>query len=597
VKAIKTLDRFDPEIPTLGWGVIEFIETWLIQPDGDNAGEPFVLTREQRNFLLWFYAVDRSGRWRFRRAVLRRSKGWGKSPFLAAVCLVELVGPVVFAGWDRNGDPIGRPHASPWVVIAGVSETQTANTLDAVRAMISGEFADEFGLDVGMTRIYVAGGGKLVPITTNPATQEGARPTFAVMDEVHHWTIGNGGKALAKVIRRNLTKIKGARSIVTTNAHSPAQDTVARDLFDAHRAQVEGRTRRADLLYDCVEAPPLSDDDLASEETLRAALRCAYGDATWIDLDDIISEIYSPDVPIEDSCRFFLNQIVDAADAWATALEWDSNLVLGLAPLRHATPGQWRKGDTVCLGFDGGRTDDSTALVAVRLSDGAVFILGLWEKPTGPDGEGWEVNREAVRGAVDNAFATLDVVAFFADVAEWETDVDDWRDRFGERLFHKATAKHAVAWDMRAHGADTVRATEALHRAICDKAVPHDGDPRLRRHVLNARRRPGRWGIAFGKESRESPHKVDALAAMLLARMACTYVTGTNALAKRGGVGTLTGYGRRNAALAQRQQAAYQAALAAAAKRKPAPAEEDPETARYRRMADAARAAKAKTGE
>jgi hypothetical protein len=117
---------------------------------------------------------------------------------------------------------------------------------------------------------------------------------------------------------------------------------------------------------------------------------------------------------------------------------------------------------------------------------------------------------------------------------------------------------------MRAHGADTVRATEALHRAICDKAIPHNADPRLRRHVLNARRRPGRWGISFGKESRESPHKVDALAAMLLARMAATCITGTNALAKRGGVGVLTGYGRRNPALAQQQAAAYRAAIAAA---------------------------------
>jgi phage terminase large subunit-like protein len=593
LKPIKTLDRFDPEIPTLGWGVIEFIETWLIQPDGDHAGEPFKLTREQKNFVLWFYAVAADGRWRFRRAVLRRAKGWGKSPFLGALCLAELVGPVVFDGWDSNGDPLGRSHASPWVVIAGVSETQTANTLDAIRAMISSEFADAFGLDVGITRIYVAGGGKLVPITTNPATQEGARPTFAVMDEVHHWTLGNGGKNLAKVIRRNLAKVRG-RSIVTTNAHNPAQDTVGRDYFDAHLAQVEGRTRRADLLYDSTEAPALTDEDFANEDTLRAALKCAYGDATWVEYDDLISEIYSPDTPIEDSCRFYLNQIVDAADAWATAGEWDANALADLAPLACAKPGQWRKGDTVTLGFDGGRTDDSTALVAVRLRDGAPFILGLWERPDGAAGEGWEVNREAVRGAVDNAFATLDVVAFFADVAEWETDVDDWRDRYGERLFHKATTKHAVAWDMRAHQADTVRATEALHRAITDKAVPHDGDPRLRRHVLNARRRPGRWGISFGKESRESKHKVDALAAMLLARMAATFVTGTNALARRGGVGTLVGYGRRNPALAAQQAAKYAAALAAhqAAAEARKAAEEDPETARYRRMADAARAAK-----
>jgi hypothetical protein len=37
---------------------------------------------------------------------------------------------------------------------------------------------------------------------------------------------------------------------------------------------------------------------------------------------------------------------------------------------------------------------------------------------------------------------------------------------------------------------------------------------------LNARRRPNRYGISFGKESRESPLKVDAFAAAQLADMA-----------------------------------------------------------------------------
>ena len=48
----------------------------------------------------------------------------------------------------------------------------------------------------------------------------------------------------------------------------------------------------------------------------------------------------------------------------------------------------------------------------------------------------------------------------------------------------------------------------------------HDGGGLLRRHVLNTRRRPNRWGISFGKERRDSPRKVDGFAAMQLADMA-----------------------------------------------------------------------------
>jgi hypothetical protein len=133
LRPIKTLGKFKQGIATLGWVVIEWIETYLVQPDGDDAGEPMRLTPEQINFLLWFYALDDKGRWRYKRAVLRRAKGWGKSPFLGAICLAELVGPVRFGGWNAiTGEAMGKPQAAAWVVIAGVSETQTANTLDAI---------------------------------------------------------------------------------------------------------------------------------------------------------------------------------------------------------------------------------------------------------------------------------------------------------------------------------------------------------------------------------------------------------------------------------------------------------------------------------
>lgn len=530
--AIVSLPPFDPEQTlTLGYGIADWIEGYLLQPDGDTAGEPFVLTDEQLRFLLWYYAVDDRGRFLYRRAVLRRAKGWGKSPFLAALCLAELLGPVRFSHVDEEtGEAVGQPHPSPWVVIAGVSETQTENTMAAIRAMSEDSaLVEDYGLDIGLTRILTPN-GKLHPITASSSTQEGARPSFAVMDETHHWTKSNGGWALAKVIRRNLAKSRdgSARSIETTNAHEPGAESVAEGSFKAWRAQVEGRARDSGLLYDVREAPPL--ESLADEALLREALLAAYGDATWLDLDRLVGEVYDPDTPPEEARRFYLNQIVAAADAWITPVELEPNKEKGKAAAPLAP------GTRVTLGFDGSLTDDSTVLLALRVSDGAPFILGAWEKPEGPKGEGWRVDKSAVRGLVDHAFATYDVGAFFSDVAYWETDVDAWRDAYGESLAVKATPSHAVAWDMRGHQADTVRAVEALHRSLTDREVPlvphvlpdgRDGLEILLRHVQNARRRPNRWGISFGKDTRESPHKVDALAAWTLARLARTRLLGT----------------------------------------------------------------------
>jgi hypothetical protein len=548
-EAVTSVPEFpdDGSVRTLGWGIIEWAEEYLLQPDGDEAGEPFRFTGEQLRFILWFYAIDAGGRFTYRRAVLRRAKGWGKSPFLGALALAELCGPVRFGGFDSAGDPIGIRHPMPWVVIAGVSETQTKNTYDAIVAMAEDSLlVEDYGLDVGATRILSPGGGKIVMITASSATQEGARPTFAIMDETHHWTKSNGGHGLAGVIKRNLAKSRDgmARAIETTNAHEPGQDSVAEKSYLAWRAIVEGRSVGSGILYDTREAP--LDLDLADEEQLREGLRCAYGDSSWVDLDRILQEVYDPDTSPEEARRFYLNQIVAAADSWIAPGEWWANYREDVPPLVFGEPGARKKGDVVTLGFDGSLTDDSTALVAVRVDDGASFLLAVWEKPEGPKGQGWEVPKDQVRDVVDYAFSTLDVVAFFSDVAYWETDVDAWRDAYGEQLLVKASTRHAIGWDMRGHQLDTTRAVETFHRAITDGEAPWGphtllaGPAKgggaheiLTRHVLNARRRINRWGVYFGKENRESPLKVDALAALVLARMARSRVLADGGLKKR----------------------------------------------------------------
>jgi phage terminase large subunit-like protein len=59
-----------------------------------------------------------------------------------------------------------------------------------------------------------------------------------------------------------------------------------------------------------------------------------------------------------------------------------------------------------------------------------------------------------------------------------------------------------------------------MHNEIVEGVFRHDGDPRVRQHVHNARRRPNQYGVSFGKETRESSRKIDSLAAGTLARMA-----------------------------------------------------------------------------
>lgn len=58
---------------TLGYQIIIWIQANLLNDEGD----PFQLTREQKRFILWWYAIDgETGRFMHPSGVLQRLKGW-----------------------------------------------------------------------------------------------------------------------------------------------------------------------------------------------------------------------------------------------------------------------------------------------------------------------------------------------------------------------------------------------------------------------------------------------------------------------------------------------------------------------------------------
>ena len=78
--------------------------------------------------------------------------------------------------------------------------------------------------------------------------------------------------------------------------------------------------------------------------------------------------------------------------------------------------------------------------------------------------------------------------------------------------------------------------TEATMRTLVDindRAIPHDGDPRLQRHILNARRAPNKYGTSISKTGRESPHKIDFAVCLIGARKAWRDLLASSAWAKR----------------------------------------------------------------
>ncbi|CAN5837756.1 hypothetical protein BH24ACT5_BH24ACT5_04720 [soil metagenome] len=515
---------FDGDVMTLGFEAVRWAERWLIQPNGPRAGKPFRFTADQLTFVLWWYAMDDQGDWLFNHGVRRLAKGSGKSPSAAVLALIEFCAPVRLAKKDSRalGGCRGRPVDLPWVQIAATAESQTLNTMRMVRAYApkGSKVVDEHHLDPGLTRYYKLPEGRLVVITSSAVAADGAESSLVVADQTELWTPTNGGVELASTLADNLAK-SGQRMIETPNAWKPGADTVAEATWDDWVAQEEGRARpEGRILYDARIAPPGT--DLADPGSLRATLEWVYGDCDWKrptpdappDVSPMMKRIYRPSAKVDDSKRKYLNWPTAPADAWVTPEEWtrlaDTTVTVA-------------DGDKVVLFFDGSKSNDASALVGCRMSDGHVFTVGVWEPDTKDPLS--TVNVIEVDAAVTGTFDRYDVAAFFADVREWESyALAEWPQRYGDRLQLWAVPSgrppQAVAWDMRSHSGEFARACEACEAEIRDRAFTHDGNSVTSRHVANARRRPERGGaVAIGKESRDSMKKVDAAVCVVGARM------------------------------------------------------------------------------
>lgn len=508
---------------TLGYTALAWIENNLKIPDGKKAGQPFECSYDQALFLLWFYAVDRNGEWVYRRGVRRLAKGSGKSPFAAAVALFELLGECRVAGFDTSaaGGVVGEVDPLPLVQLAATSETQTGVTMRTIIGMANKRtaLAHKYELDVGRTYIYTPTGGRLQLLTSSSTAAEGWAASFIIADELEHWTGQNGGKAMYDTMRRNLAKT-GARMIETCNAWVPGVDCVAEKSFEDWAEQQEGKavvnTEGANtaILYDARIAPAntaLTDEPDDGEISLSDGLNFVYKYCPWAAIGAMKGEIWTPSTPVSSSRRFYLNQPNSASDAWLDLADWAA-----LAdPSRELVDGE-----EIVLFFDGSKSHDHTALVGCCMSDGFIFTVGVWapEKVTGV------VSSVAVDNAVRETFARFTVVAFWADVREWESFVkSSWVDDLGESLILPAVAsgkaQALIAWDMRTHQYDFALASEQCRAEIQDGAFKHDGNWETSRHMGNCREVERRGFITIRKESPKSPNKIDAAVCVIGARM------------------------------------------------------------------------------
>nr|WP_296763840.1 hypothetical protein [Rhodococcus sp. (in: high G+C Gram-positive bacteria)] len=541
---IVTVPEHDRE-RSLGWLAIEWLEFFAIHGPGDIAGEPVgPIIDEYCGFLLDAYALAGNGKRLYDHVFLSRPKGCAKSEIAALIGIFEAIGPCRFAGWANGGEvfrdewglgfeyvykpgePMGRRLKNPNIRCVATEEGQAGLIYDTIylnftEGPLKGAFQSKTA--AGLTRIAIPGGGEVIPSTSSAASKDGGKDTLVLFDETHLYNTPQLRNTY-KTLTRNLVKRRksaGTFAVETTTMFQPGEDSVAEQTYQMIKDIRDGKYKvQPKQLFDH-RYGEITPEELSDEVKLRAALEDSYGDCHWNDIDGLMEEIMNPRNDITSSFRYWFNSPTSAENAWIAEYEWAACAPSADFPLTPIADG-----DVITLGFDGSRqrrrgVTDATALIGCRVSDGALFEIKVWAQPADWKGdEGYKIPVAEVEREVIATFRKYKVIAFYADPAKWETQVAAWEAKFGAHLKVKSTQQHPIEWWMLGNrGFKVVEALREFQDAVLDKELRHNGDesPTLWSHVINARRFATTQGVQIRKENPDSPHKIDAAVAAVLA--------------------------------------------------------------------------------
>lgn len=495
----KPADRYVVDFPTL-FVVPAWIQRHCIVADGFRQGRPFKMYDWQLWATLNHYRIKPkaaqnpdylagdpdaipvlTAAFFYRRSQVIAPQKTGKGPWSAAIVCAEAVGPVLFYDWAiegdeyvcsdhgcpcgwvykyRAGEPMGHPWPTPLIQLLATSEDQVDNVYRHLREMANGpRLNGQMQVREGFIRL--PRGGKIETVTSSAQSRLGNPLNFCLQDETQLYTAQNKLIRVAETMRRGAAAM-GGRSIETTNCYDPAEQSVAQRTHESKSKDV----------FKFYEPPPVELKYTVARD--RAKIHAInYAGSPHADLNGIEGE--SGELTETDPAqaeRFYGNRIVAGLGTWMEVDAWNA----------RKKPRELGKREQVVLGFDGSDVDDWTGIRA-ETHDGYQFTPVTSAGPTiwSPADHGGKVPRLDVAAAVAELFTMFDVVRMYADPPYWETELDTWAEKYGE--------KRVIRWA----SYRPVPMHSALERLLtdvnkADSGFSHDGCPTTALHIGNARR-------------------------------------------------------------------------------------------------------------
>ncbi len=418
----------------------------------------------QVEFVEELLKVGRSGRRVYRTALLGMPRGNGKTELAAAVALYLL-------DTDPNAE----------IILAGGSRDQASIAWRAAAGMVtrSPELDRRFKVLRGNAgRIIRSRKGEafLQAVSADAGLQHGLRPTCVVFDEL--WL--QKDSMLWDALRGGLVKTREPLLLAITTAGYNT-DSLLYELMKQGEEGEEG------FLFRWYSAPPEADwTDPATWKLANPAMSCPRPFLAPQGLKDNSKFLHESEFR-----RWHLNQWTDAETTWIGASMWAA-----CAQFSDRSENlSW------VLGLDGSSTGDVTALVACSVEDRPrIEVIAYWQ-PTKDE----PVPVLDVEETIRLTCKDRQVVSIVADAYRWTRSIQVLLQEGFPMLEYPQSAARLMP------------ATSLFYEAVANKALTHDGNAELARHISHCVLKTDARGTRVVKESKKSTRRIDLAMAAIMA--------------------------------------------------------------------------------
>jgi phage terminase large subunit-like protein len=459
--------------------VVDFIEAFgQITKDSvaGKAGSPLILRDWQKRLVEHLFAWDEDGL-RNRVSLVGMPRKSGKSALGSMIGLYSLI--------------LGPKGAEVYSVAAEKEQARIVFQ-DAKRVV---EASPEL---TAITKLYrdaielPALNSVYRVLSAESVTKEGLSPTTVIFDELH----AQPDRELFDVFSLAMGargKLSTLIAITTAGVRSDryGKDSIAYTLYQYGQKLARGEEVDDTFFMAWWE----SDGDHRSPDTWREA-NPGFGDLNAeSDFQSALRRTPEAEFRIK-RC----NQWVSSVETWLPAGAWEA----------CATEFEIKPDDEIILGFDGSYNGDASVIVGAVVPETAedpirVFLVKAWEKNLEHDPADWRVDIGEVEQTIMDFCQKHRVREIACDPYRWARSME----------VLEAKGLPVVAFPQSPQR--MIRASAIFFDAVAEKRLQHDNDPVLTRHIGNTATKLTPAGPHIKKENPNSPRKIDAAVAAILA--------------------------------------------------------------------------------